>query len=461
VKRLIIAAPQGRSGKTTVAVGLCAALAARGLVVQAFKKGPDYIDPSWLTGASGRPCRNLDPYLMGQETVVEAFERGCVGADIAVIEGAMGLYDGLDLEGSGSTAHVARWLQAPILLVVNATRLTRSVAAMVQGYQRFEPETPLAGVILNNVAGERHRTMLTKATQLYCGLPVVGLFPRSEALTIPERHLGLVPRGENEGLVPAIEAARRAVEQHFDLGRILAIAGVGGERGGETRRPSEGETNRQSQVANLKSRIKIGLVRDRAFSFYYPENLEALEAAGAEVVIVDALKDPRLPPVHGLYVGGGFPEAFLKELEANRSLRMEIKAAVEDGLPVYAECGGLMYLARCITWQGQSGEMVGILPCDVEITARPQGHGYVDLEVMGENPLFPTGTILRGHEFHNSRVTRLESPAFAYRVTRGWGLDGRHDGLVYKNVLAAYTHLHALGTPQWAADFVRLARGGS
>ncbi len=177
-------------------------------------------------------------------------------------------------------------------------------------------------------------------------------------------------------------------------------------------------------------------------------------------MIVDALNDPRLPPVHGLYVGGGFPEAFLKELEANRSLRMEIKAAVEDGLPVYAECGGLMYLARRITWQGQSGEMVGILPCDVEITARPQGHGYVGLEVIGDNPLFPTGTILRGHEFHNSRVTRLESPAFAYRVTRGWGLDGRHDGLVYKNVLAAYTHLHALGTPQWAADFVRLARGG-
>ena len=226
--RLVIAAPHGRSGKTTVTLGLCAALAARGLAVQPFKKGPDYIDPSWLSAAAGRPCRSLDPFLMGRETLTSAFCRGAAGgeapADLAVVEGAMGLYDGLDLEGSGSTAALARWLQAPVLLVVDARRMTRSIAALVQGYQNFEPGTPIAGVILNSVARERHRSMLVRAIERYCKLPVVGVLPHDERLAIPDRHLGLVPRGENESLAPAIEAARKAVEEGFDLPAILDIA---------------------------------------------------------------------------------------------------------------------------------------------------------------------------------------------------------------------------------------------
>ncbi len=445
---MLISAPQGRSGKTTVAVGLCAALAARGLKVQPFKKGPDYIDPSWLTEAAGRPCRTLDPFLMGQETVAAAFARGCQGADIAVIEGAMGLYDGLDLEGSGSTAAMARWLGAPVLLVVSAQRMTRSVAALIQGFQRFEPETNIAGVILNHVAGDRHRAMLVKSIERYCAVPVVGILPRQESLAIPGRHLGLVPRGENPSAVPAVVAAREAVAAGFDLERILEIA--------RTAMPLETHTAQpptpQAQV------VTIGVVRDRAFSFYYPENLEALQQAGARLVFVDALADAHLPPMDALYIGGGFPEVFLPELEANRSLRGDVLAAIEDGLPVYAECGGLLYLSRSITYGERSGQMVGALPCEVTLTERPQGHGYVEAKVVVANPFFPVGTVLRGHEFHNSAITGTNNLLAAYQVTRGHGLDGRRDALLYRNVLAAYTHLHALATPEWAPGLVAAAR---
>ncbi len=453
--RLVIAAPQGRSGKTTVAVGLCAALQARGLIVQPFKKGPDYIDPSWLTEAARRPCRNLDPYLMGKDVGVAAFARGSRDAAIAIIEGAMGLYDGFDLEGTGSTAALARWLDAPILLVVNATRVTRSVAALVQGYQHFEPDTRIAGVILNNVARARQQTLMTQAIEKHCGIPVVGVLPRDLSLAIPDRHLGLIPRGEKETLVPAIAAARDAVLANFDLDAILRIAGGQGDR--KTGRLGEGATIRHAPCAIRHT--QIGVVRDRAFSFYYPENLEALQDAGAELSFIDSLHDAHLPIIDALYIGGGFPEVFLRELQANVSLRAEIHAAIENGLPVYAECGGLMYLARSITWGDQRGEMVGALPCDVVMTSQPQGHGYVELEVVGDNPLFVRGTTLRGHEFHNSKIDltglqNLSSVNIAYRVTRGRGLDGVRDGIVYKNILASYTHLHALSTPEWATAFV-------
>jgi cobyrinic acid a,c-diamide synthase len=457
--RLVLAAPQGRSGKTTVAVGLCAALVARGLVVQPFKKGPDYIDPSWLTEAARRPCRNLDPFLMGEDVVVAAFARASREAHLALIEGAMGLYDGADLEGTGSTAALARWLAAPILLVVNAQRITRSIAALVQGYQRFEPNTRIAGVILNNVARARQQTLMTQAIEKYCGIPVVGVLPRDAALTIPDRHLGLVPRVEDDALVPAIAAAREAVLAHFDLDKILEIAKL------EVRdlRLEIEYTNPQSPIPNLQSPISLGILRDRAFSFYYPENLEALQDAGAELVFIDSLHDAHLPAVDALYIGGGFPEVFLRELEANASLRADIRAAIENGLPVYAECGGLMYLARSIVWRGARGEMVGALPFDVVMMDKPQGHGYVELEVVSDNPLFARGARVRGHEFHNSKVNLLGQDlaglTCAYRVTRGYGLDGARDGIVYKNVLASYTHLHTLSTPEWAPALVRRARG--
>jgi cobyrinic acid a,c-diamide synthase len=465
--RLVIAAPQGRSGKTTLALGLCAALAARGLSVQPFKKGPDYIDPSWLTEAAGRACRSLDPFfLVSQEEVHRAFLRGAIGADISLIEGNHGLYDSLDDEGTGSTAAVARCLQAPIILVVNAARMSRSVAALVQGYQNFEPDTHIAAVILNNVAHStldggqsRHEIKLRNAIERHCHLPVVGILPRSSLLTIPDRHLGLVPRAEDDALIPAIDACRRAVEQHVDLDAVLNIARSAPPIPAWQEWPGGADADLTPARLPHSTIARIGVIRDRAFSFYYPENLEALTDAGAGLVFVDALRDSHLPDLDALYIGGGFPEMFIQELSANRRLRLDIRAAAKGGLPMYAECGGLMYLSRRIIWGDRSAEMVGDLPCDVEVTDRPQGHGYVIAEVVDGNPFLPVGTIVRGHEFHHSRIVNWQGDlSTAYRLLRGNGLGGGRDGLVYRNVLASYTHLHAAGSPGWAQGLVARAR---
>jgi cobyrinic acid a,c-diamide synthase len=455
VPRLVIGAPQGRAGKTTVTAALIAALRARGLRVQPYKKGPDFIDPSWLGLVAGVPCRNLDGFLMERDTLRQSFLRHAAASDLAVVEGAMGLFDGVDLAGTGSTAELARVLAAPVVLVVDTSRMTRSVAAVVLGCQRFDPHLGIAGVILNRVARPRHEAMLRAAIREYCGLPVLGAFPKDEELVIPDRHLGLVPAGERDELLPVLECLRRTAERCLDLEGLLAVArsappveapalagGAEGGRGAHERVPV------------------IGVLRDRAFSFYYPENLEALAAGGARLVFVDALADADLPPVDALYIGGGFPEVFAAELEAGLALRQKIRRAVEEGLPVYAECGGLMYLCRHLHLNGDRYEMVGALPCDAVMERRPQGHGYTVVEVVGSNPFFPVGRILRAHEFHHSRIVNVEAGrvSFALHVHRGWGADGRRDGLVYKNVLALYSHIHVLGVPEWAQALVDLAR---
>lgn len=469
--RIVLAAPQGRSGKTTVSLGLCAALAARGLAVQPFKKGPDYIDPSWLSTAAGRLCRSLDPFFhAAHERLRSEFLKGAREADICLIEGNHGLYDSslpelpdgaavieegqtpfhTDPLGGGSTAAVARALQAPVLLVVNTARMTRSTAAMVHGYQTFEPETPIAGVILNNVAHSRHEARLRQAVESSCGIPVVGALPRRENLTIPDRHLGLVPRDEDEGLLPVLEACRQAAEQYLDLNQILAIAR-------QAPRLSAGET--APPRAGHAAAVTIGVIRDRAFSFYYPENLEALEDAGAHLVFIDSMHTPHLPGISALYIGGGFPEMFMDELAANRTLMQDVRNAVESGLPVYAECGGMMYLARKLHWKGRTTSMVGVLPFDVEMTTRPQGHGYILAQVAADNPFLPQGTLVRGHEFHQSRLVDFDPgiPA-AYNLLKGKGLGAAKDGLMAHNVLAGYTHLHAAGAPDWAPGLVQRAR---
>jgi cobyrinic acid a,c-diamide synthase len=358
----------------------------------------------------------------------------------------MGLYDGLDSPDWGTTAHIARLLRAPIILVVNTARMTSSIAAMLTGYQHFQPDVSIAGVILNNVSGNRHERKLRAAVEHYCRIPVVGSIPRDPDLTISERHLGLIPFPESQEAGSMVERIGRKLEPRFDFDGILAIAG-------------RYEAQFRSEPTNFESgtgQAKIGVLYDRVFNFYYPENLEALSRAGAELVFINSMRD-QLPEVDGLYIGGGFPEFFLRELEANRKLRRDIAEAVEDDLPVYAECAGLMYLCRRISWQGKRYEMVGVIPAEVGIFQRPQGHGYVVAEVKEENPLFPVGLTVRGHEFHHSTLSHLDSPRFAYQITRGRGVDGKGDGIVYKNVFAAYTHIHALGTPIWAEAFVSLA----
>ena len=444
---LLISSTQGHSGKTIVAVGLCKLLTQRGLLIQPFKKGPDYIDPSWLTIAAGRSCRNLDLFLVPKEKLIQTFEQACEKADLAIVEGAMGLYDGLDAQGT--TAEIARLLKIPVVLLVNTSRMTSSIAAMVMGYQHFQPETNIAGVLLNYVSGSRHESKLRNAVEKYCKIPVVGSIPRDANLYIAERHLGLIPSRESNDADQSVKRLGEKLKSYFDVEQILSISK-------RFRMPSPSPIPVKEKERKEGTQVKIGVIFDQVFNFYYPENFEGLRQWGADLVFINSLQD-RLPQIDGLYVGGGFPEFFLEKLEKNKELRQDLWKAIDQGLPVYAECAGLMYLSQKIHWQGRSYEMVGAIPAEVQVSEKPEGHGYVMAEVMNENPLFPIGLTIRGHEFHHSKVSIKKGVKFAYQVRRGHGIDGQKDGVLYKNIFAAYTHLHALGTPSWAEAFVSLA----
>lgn len=443
----MIAAPHGRSGKTVVTVGLCALLRKMGLAVQPFKKGPDYIDASWLSAASGHVCRNLDAYLMTGEALRNNFTRSALTSDFVIIEGNMGLYDGIDGGGEGSSAHLARLLKTPIVLVVDTARMTRSVAALVKGYMDFEEDTAVAGVILNNIAGPRHERKLTDAVERYCKIPVLGRIARNPSLCINQRHLGLVPFREATAGTLAIERILRSIEKQIDVDVLFAIA--------RTAVPLPSGSS--AVETDVKRVIRIGVILDRAFHFYYPENLEALEREGAELVFIDSMRDQSLPDIDGLYIGGGFPELYLEAIERNSTLRECIASSLENGLPAYAECAGLMYLCEKIVLGENSYRGVGVLPLAVEFLQKPQAHGYVHAEVKYENPFYPVGTMIRGHEFHHSRIASVKGLHCALELSRGQGISGKLDGIVYRNVFASYTHVHASGTPGWAKSFVSAA----
>lgn len=452
VPRVVISAPQGQCGKTTITIGLIGALVSLGYQVQPFKKGPDFIDPSWLSLVAGRRCRNLDCFFMDPETMVTHFVQGTTGSDVAVIEGAMGLYDGIDLQGSGSTAQIAKNINSPVLLVIDCRRMTRSVAAMVMGYKGFDPAVNVAGVILNNVARSRHRQMLTRAIEEYCAIPVLGSIPKDSDLAIPNRHLGLVPVMENDHLQDRLNNIVAVARANLDLDRILQVA----------RQAPLLPVREERVCCRLPSgrQVKIGIIQDRSFSFYYPENLEYLERAGARLVYIDALQSSALPELDGLFIGGGFPEVFASQLADNQLFRKSIAENVARGLPVYAECGGLMYLGQSIINDGCRYPMVGVLPFDVTLEAKPQGHGYTVMQVVKDNPFFSLHATVRGHEFHNSRLVNLDRTKvdFAFKVQRGHGIDGEWDGILYKNVLASYNHIHAVSVKEWAQNLVAAAR---
>jgi len=446
--RLLVSAAHKSSGKTTLSIGLTAALHRRGLAVQPFKKGPDYIDPLWLTAAAGRACRNLDLYLSPEPSIATAFESGCAGADVALVEGNKGLYDGLALDGSNSNAALARLLGLPVVLVLDARGMTRGVAPLILGYQAFDRDIRIAGVILNRVGGARHESKLRAVIEHYTEVPVLGALHENESLRIEERHLGLMPATEAAQAQALIERLADAVAGSVDLDHLLAACGT---PGAAAALPS---------AAAPRSDLRVGIARDRAFGFYYPEDLESLQRAGAEPVFFDTLSDAQLPPVDALFIGGGFPEVLAAELAANQPLRAAIRAAVEGGLPTYAECGGLMYLARSIRWRNVTYPMAGALPVDVEMLARPVGRGYVHLQPTDAHP-WPgeSPAVLRAHEFHYSRLVNVD-PAlrFAYRVQRGHGIDGERDGIVFGNTLASYAHLRSVAGHDWPARFVAFAR---
>lgn len=457
VPRLVVGAPQGRSGKTTFTLGLLRALARQGIKVQPFKKGPDYIDASWHTAAAGSASRNLDAFFMKKQEICSSVQKQALENSITIIEGAMGFYDGLDLQGSSSTAEIAKITCSPVLLVIDATRMTRSIAAMVMGYQHFDPDVKIVGVVLNKVARARHEKMAREAIEEYCKIPVVGAIPKDVNLNIPDRHLGLVMNGEMAETEKTLDYLADVISEHVDLQKIITLAQSAPEL------PHYGETlipNLAKQAGKGRGyRPKIGVIQDKAFSFYYPENLEALQKLDAEIVTINSLLDSQLPEdLDGLYIGGGFPEVFAAELTENTSLRTDIKRAGEGGLPIYAECGGLMYLGRSIITSSQSFEMVGLLPFDTQMETKPQGHGYTIMYPESDQLWFDKDIEIKGHEFHNSRVINLAPYVkFGLKVKKGHGIDGQHDGLCYKNVFAAYNHIHALGCPQWAERMVKLA----
>ncbi len=454
---LYLSAAHKSSGKTTLTLGLARALRRRGLRVQVFKKGPDYIDPIWHSQASGRPCYNLDFHMMQRAEIDALFARHAAAADLSLIEGNKGLYDGMDLEGSDSNAALARQLRAPVVLVLDAQGITRGIAPLILGYRAFDPEVHIAGVILNKVAGPRHESKLRAAVARYTGVEVLGCIHRDPRMEIVERHLGLMPGNETLEAEARIEAIAERVAAQVDLDALLEIA-----RSAPILSPSAPPLAEGKDDDALREPLRIGIARDRAFGFYYNEDLEALAAEG-KLIPVDTLKDARLPEIDALILGGGFPEVFMDELSANATLRADIRRAAEAGLPVYAECGGLMYLSRSIAWKGRRGEMVGVVPADVAVGSRPVGRGYVTLQATGAGAwACAAGTPLPAHEFHYSHLENLPAaPSYAYAVRRGEGIDGRHDGYVYKNVVASYCHFRGAGANGWVrrlADHARRVR---
>ncbi len=452
--RLLLAALRGGAGKTTLTLGLLAAWRAQGRCVIPFKKGPDYIDPAWHTLAAGIPSHNLDPFLMDGAQIRALVFRQAEAADALLIEGNRGLYDGLDPQGTYSTAELAKLLATPVVLVVDCTMATLTVVALLLGCQHFDPQVQISGVILNQVARPRHEAVLRASIETYCQVPVLGAVPRLKCAVFPERHMGLVPPQEHQTAQRAVNTAKDLAERYLDLDGLWRVAC--------SAPPLPQPRSLPSTECRAGEVVNVGIIRDSAFQFYYTENLEALEREGARLIEVSALTASALPPdLDGLYIGGGFPETHAQTLAENETFRRSVKEAAAAGLPIYAECGGLMYLGASIkTVEGERFPMVGVFPFDFVMGRKPQGHGYTVLEVARENPYFPCGTRLKGHEFHYSRIQPEPGPedALAFRVIRGAGIGGNREGLVYKNVLATFTHLHAMGAPQWAPALVRLAR---
>ena len=452
--RVVFSALRGNSGKTLLTVGTGACLKHRGKALSPFKKGPDYIDAAWLEMATGHPCYNLDLFLMGKEGLLSSFSTRVRHADGALVEGNRGLYDGMDHEGSYSTAELAKLLKAPVIMVVDCSMATRTVAAMILGCQHFDPQVAIRGVILNRIGGTRHEAVVRSAIEDRCGVPVLGAVPKIQGAIFPERHMGLVPPREHPGAVRAVDEAARIVDRYVDVDRLWEIA-----QGAPAVYFNDLDSREGKQSVLPSRQPRIGFIRDSAFWFYYPDNLEVLEQLGASLVACSALDDRELPPVDALYIGGGFPETHAAALAANTRFRQSLREAVEAGLPVYAECGGLMYLGKELLVEEKAFPMTGVFPLRFVLDKSPHGHGYTILDVDVPNPYFPRGEVLHGHEFHYSHIPDWEEGtcSLVFKMRRGRGIHGGRDGLLYKNCLATYSHVHASGAKGWAKALLEQA----
>jgi len=450
--RVVLGALRGGSGKTILAMGLIAALRDKGWMVVPFKKGPDFIDAGWLGYAAGRPCYSLDSFLMGAEKALSSFTDHAIPDGFAVIEGNRGLFDGMDTRGTFSTAELAKLLHAPVLLIADCTKSTRTVAAMVLGCLHLDPDVQICGVILNQIGTARHETLIRRAVGEHCGIPVLGAIPRIRDNSLPERHMGLIPPQEHPEADQSVKVAEQIARQFLNLDCIVAAAMAAGP----VRVPVQREDRRKAFIHESPT---IGIIRDSSFWFYYPENLEDLSRLGATVIEVNSLKERALPALDGLYIGGGFPETHADELASNEPFRKSLLQAIHDGMPVYAECGGLMYLGKSLVMEHSVFPMVGAFPVSFQMEKKPQGHGYTILEADRENPYFAKGTILHGHEFHYSRPVEVDQKMITtvFRNKRGSGFHQGRDGLHVFNVLATYSHIHSVGVQGWAWNLVERA----
>ncbi|MDM8554118.1 cobyrinate a,c-diamide synthase [Desulfococcaceae bacterium HSG7] len=469
--KIIIAAMRGGAGKTILSIGIIAAWRARGHQIAPFKKGPDYIDAGWLAMAGGRSCYNLDSFLITPDNLRESFYSHTPENHIAVIEGNRGLYDGSDQHGSTSTAELSKMLDIPVILCLDCTKSTRTVAASVLGCLHFDSNVNIAGVVLNRVAGHRHETVIRRTVEQRCGVSVLGAVPKLHKQRFPERHMGLVPIPEHVWATDAIEAAADVAAQYIDLDQLMEIAQAKDSAATNTDAPQTSTATIVSSIEDSPAippaaakqpahKPRIGVAKDSAFQFYYAENLEALEASGAELIYISPLTDSTIPELDALYIGGGFPETHAQELADNVAFRTVLKELAENGLPIYAECGGLMYLGESLVLDEIIYPMTGLLPIVFGLSSRPQGHGYTVISVKRKNPFFEMGTEIKGHEFHYSHILEWKGGPddLAFDMRRGTGFIDNQDGICYKNILATYTHIHALGTPSWTQAMIHNAQ---
>ena len=453
--RFVLAGTQSGVGKTTISIGVMAALKKRGFEVQPFKVGPDYIDPAFHSFVTGNASRNLDGWMLEGAVVKKLFMKNASGKDISVIEGVMGLYDGFGIEkDQGSTAHISKIIHAPVILIINGNGMSASAAAQVLGYKVFDPSVNIQGIIINNLSGEKHYELLKAAIEKYTGIPCIGYMKTNTAIQLKSRHLGLIPSVEVEDLKKKIDEIGEMVEETIDLDQLIQISNKAQSLQGETDPPKE--------VLKFEQ-VHIGVAMDKAFNFYYRDNLDLLEELGAKLVYFSPLEDEKLPEaLHGLYFGGGFPEVFAEQLEKNVSMRESIKTAVDQGIPTYAECGGLMYLTEAITTlEGRRHEMVGVFEAETTMTNRLQRFGYVEVNIEKPCVISHNPVGVKGHEFHRSVISMSKDEAFAYRVEKrrnGELVNSWYCGLQKQNVLAGYAHIHFYNHKELAKDFVENCR---
>lgn len=461
VPGVVIAGLRGGSGKTIISLGITAAWIAKNVAVAPFKKGPDYIDAGWLSRAAGRPCYNLDTYLCAQSVVQDSYRLHTRSCDIAMVEGNRGLFDGIDIDGTTSTSELAKLLDLPVVLVLDCTKSTRTMAAVLMGCMQFDPHINICGVILNRLAGTRHEGKVRANIERFCNIPVLGALPKLKQEDFPERHMGLVTSEEHQESDVSLIRARQVALDHIDVDELFRLVtsfrGQGMSVVDNARSVPEIST---TETQDDNPIVTIGVVRDSAFQFYYPDNIEALENLGATIKFISPLSQSDIPKVDAIYMGGGFPETHATQLSANQTFRDNLKALSRKGLPIYAECGGLIFLGSSICLEDVVYPMAGILPLRFGLSKRPQGHGYTEVEVVNENPFYAKGEVVRGHEFRYSKVLSIDydDTAMAFRMIRGKGIIEKKDGFFKDNTFGTYTHIHALGATGWAPSLIAQAK---